>query len=258
MTSKITSFIAAGEGARAKKLATAVMEDIRFEPLEVNSEIPVDVQFSINPGWGEYGKPKVVFQEPINIFNVELKECSDYIASALGKDGHLYQQVLSMRESGHPGVVAVLGDDSDINDVIKASLVTRYRGQELGYQIASYNDRLFDFEANSHALGVPVFRLKSSPWKRILSIAHKVLTGGSLIGHAGHPADGERVMAAANLLLRGFGPKLLSPFLEEYTVGFFPKGDYAKPIEELPGWGKKRVAQVSPMIRMVYANRVKA
>ena len=42
---RIRAFVAAGEAERAKHLALAICEDPRFYPLEINAEIPVDVQF---------------------------------------------------------------------------------------------------------------------------------------------------------------------------------------------------------------------
>jgi len=242
---------------RAKHLALAISEDNRFMMPEFK-EIEVDVQFSLNRGWGEYGPPKVVFQEPIDYFNVELKECSDYVQSALGKDGHLYQQVLTMREAGHPAMILVLGDDTDVNMAVKDSLVTRYRGKELAYELASYSSRLYDFEAQAYSLGIPVMRWKASPWKRLLSHAHKILMGGDLLGYRPRPAMGERELCAAATLFKGIGPEIMKHVLSEYQLGFVPRGDYATPIEELPGIGKKRCAQISPLIRMVYANRVRA
>ncbi|MCK9571335.1 hypothetical protein M0R72_20470 [Candidatus Pacearchaeota archaeon] len=242
---------------RAKHLALAISEDNRFMMPEFK-EIEVDVQFSLNRGWGEYGSPKVVFQEPIDYFNVELKECSDYVQSALGKDGHLYQQVLTMREAGHRCSIAVLGGSNQITEAIIDALQTRYKGKELAFNIASYESRLIDFEANCEAIRCPVWHWQTSPWKRLLSNAHKILMGGDLLGYRPRPAEGERELVAASGLLKGIGPSVMSTILKEYQLGFVPRGDYATPIEELPGIGKKRCAQISPLVRMVYPNRVRA
>ena len=237
--------------SRMAAFGQVVMADPRFD-WQGFSSLPVDLQFSYHPGWGEHSKPKVVFQEPVGHFNVELKECSDYIASVLGPTGHLYTQVLSMREAGYPGMVLVLGGDDDVQAAIKDSLVTRYRGSELGYQIASYSDRLINFESNCAALGVPVYRWKASPCKRLLSLADKILTGGNLMQYAPKPADGERELAAASMLFPGIGPKTLEPYLQEYTLRFIPRGAFAKNPEDFPGVGKKRAAQLDGMTCKFY------
>jgi hypothetical protein len=112
-------------------------------------------------------------------------------------------------------MVLVLGDDKDVSESIKESLKTRYRGQEKAYQIASHEDRLINFESNCHALGVPVCRWKHRPWKRLLSLAHKVLTGGSLMQYGPKPADQER-QAVALCMAKGIGEKTATALIKEY------------------------------------------
>lgn len=255
---RIKANIAAGEGDRAKKLALAINEDPRFEPLEINPDIPVDCQFSIpeariRPIERDYeGKLMHAPEMVTKIFNVEFKTCPDYISSALGKDGHLYLQHLAMREAGHRAMILVIGGDDEVSAAIRASLVTRYRGQELAFQIANYEARLQDFEAQSFAMGIPVMRWKARPFARLLSHAAKVLLDGHLMDYRPRPAEGEREIVAASCLHRGIGPELMKVLLAEYQLAFVPRGIYARPIEELPGWGKKRCEMVNPMIRMVY------
>ncbi len=216
MQEGIAAYISPNERGsdRAKHLALAISEDNRFMLPEFK-EIEVDVQFSLNRGWGEYGPPKVVFQEPIDYFNVELKECSDYVQSALGKDGHLYQQVLSMRESGHPGMVVVLGGDNQVSEAIIESLQTRYHGKDLGFQISSYESRLRDFEGQCFALGIPVMRWQTGQYKRLLSVAHKTLTGASLMSYKPRPADNER-QAVALCMAKNIGEKTAVALMAEY------------------------------------------
>jgi hypothetical protein len=245
---RIKAYIAAGEGDRAKRLALSIVEDPRFEPLEINPEIPVDCQFSISEMRSRPMGPEIVTK----IFNVEFKTCPDYISSALGKDGHLCLQHLTMREAGHTAMILILGGDDEVSAAIRASLVTRYRGQELAFQIANYEARLQDFEAQSFAMGIPVMRWKARPFARLLSHAAKVLLDGHLMDYRPRPADGERELVAASCLHRGIGPELMKVLLAEYQLAFVPRGAYARPIEELPGWGKKRCEMVNPMIRMVY------
>lgn len=222
---------------RAAGLALALADDPRFE-WKGYEQIPVDLQFNLGDA----------------CFNTELKEVSDYIASALGPSGHLYQQVLTMRELGHPCMVLVLGSDEDITNSIKDATKTRYKGQERAYQIGSYNDRLLDFESNCEALGCRVARWKASPWKRLLSTAHKVLTGGNLMSYRPKPANGERELAAASMLFsgNGIGPKVLEPVLAEYKLCFIPRGDYARQPIDMDGIGPKRAAVIDQRIKMVY------
>lgn len=264
MQERIAVYISPNERGsdRAKHLALAISEDNRFM-LSGFRETDVDLQFSldrkkttcIEDSIGCQAFPRTLATK---CFNVELKEPADYVSSALGKDGHLYQQVLAMREAGHPAMILVLGDDADVNMAVKDSLVTRYRGKELGYQIASYNDRLQDFEAQAYSLGIPVMRWKASPWKRLLSTSHKILTGGDLLGYRPRPAAGERDLAAASLLFKGIGPKILEPILAEYDLCFVPKGEFARQPCDMPGIGPKRAAIIDKKIAMVYGMRAKA
>ena len=271
---RIKSYIAAGEGERAKKLALAIMEDPRFEPLEVNAEIPVDVMFSMPPTKEDRNraikiknilssldaddivKTALVEQlarcESDKIFNCELKECPDYISSALGKEGHLFLQHLAMRESGHPAMILVLGGDAQVNDAIYHSLKTQYRGDELSYSLESYKKRLQDFEAKSFALGIPVMRWQLDPFSRLLSHAAKVLLDGNLMDYMPRPADGERELVSCCCLTRGIGPETWRNVLAEYQLQLLPRHEPAKPIEEIVGIGRKRAEMINPMVRMVY------
>jgi hypothetical protein len=264
MASKIRSFIAAGEGERAKKLALAICEDPRFMPLDVNAEIPVDCQFLIEsacvePSCLESSSPCPACGGRGMVrrrFLAELKECKDYVISALGRDGHLYLQHLAMSEAGHRSIIVVLGGDNQVADAIFQILKTQYHGDELKYEMESYKKRLFDFEAKCFASGIPVMRWQLDPFRRLLSHAHKVLTDASLMDYRPRPAEGERELCAASCLHRGIGPELMKVLLDEYQLAFVPRGDYAVHVEELPGWGKKRCAQVNPMIRMIYRRHV--
>lgn len=238
---RIATYIAAGEGARAQKLALAIAEDPRFEPLQIDSGLPVDVMFSLNE----------------IKFLIELKECADYVTSALSPSGHLYDQHLKLRESGHRSMILVLGGDKEISDAISSSLWKRYKGDQLRHQIASYEDRLHHFDAVCFGLGIPVMRWKAAPFKRLLSVAYHTLTDGSLMDYRPRPANGERELAAASLLFHGMGPKVMGNILKEYTLCFAPRGDYAKPIDEIEGIGRKRADQIGPYVRMTYMEKIK-
>lgn len=235
MNERISVFMSPNERGsnRAKALALAINDDLRFELPEFR-ETGIDLQFI-------HGENK---------FNVELKESADYIQSVLGKEGHLYQQILTMRETGMPSMVCVLGTDDDIQAAVKDALVTRYRGQELHSQIASYINRLYDFEANCYAVGVQVVRWKAAPWKRLLSLAHKTLLGGDLLGYRPRPAENERrISALAMLLGNGIGPAKAKAILEKFDIVLESKGGCA--LTECPGIGSKLADRICKKIKVV-------
>ena len=230
--------------SRIAAFANVLADDARFSFGGYKS-LDVDLQFKRTWEASDSGLED-------SIFNVELKECSDYLASAFGSSGHLYQQVLSMRESGNPGMVLVLGGDEEVSAAIAESTKTRYRGQERAFQIGSMEDRLIDFEANAIALGVPVVRWQARPWKRLLSTVHKVLHGGNLTGYRPRPADGERDLVAASLLFPGLGPTLLAPIMEDYSLMLVPKRENSRPISTFPKIGKKRLEMLDKRVAMIY------
>lgn len=226
---------------RITHLISVASEDPRFD-LEGFRSQDVDLEFS----------------EGDRKFLVELKLPTDYIASALGPTGHLADQILTMREAGYPCMALVLGDDADVQAACLDALKTRYRGQERAFQLASYLDRLIDFEANAGAMGVPVMRWKSQPWRRLLSMSHKILTGGDLYGYRPRPAEGEREVVAASCLFKNIGPETWKKILVDYQVCIAPRNGYARPLEEIAGVGPKRAAMINPHVRMTYLDRVKA
>jgi hypothetical protein len=246
MSDRIAVYISPNERGsdRAAKLAMAIMEDTRYE-IPAFYETGIDLQFVLD-GLPDYESTHGIEPLADMRFNVELKEPADYVQSALGKDGHLFMQIQTMREKGDRCAVVVTGNDIDISDAIYNALKTRYRGSELHFQMASYEDRLMDFESNSEALGCPVRRWKN-PWRRLLSLTHKILTGGSLMGYRPKPANGERDIVAACCLFVGLGPALMATLLEDYRLCFVPKPG-ARPIEDLPGFGPKRAAAVNARV----------
>jgi hypothetical protein len=259
MTEKISVMADSNEqgNSRMAKLALALANDPRFT-WGGYAELDVDLEFSLDLGFNGH-EPKVVFRNNIVKFLCELKEPADLLTSALGKDGHLAKQVWSIQESGFSGIVLVLGDDRDVYYAAKASLKPRYPDEnESEFQIRDYLNRLRDFEANSFSMHVPVFRWKDMPFERLLSTAHKALTGGNLYGYGPRPAEGERELVAASCLFKGIGHETMKNILEDYQLCFAPRNGYARPIEEIAGIGKKRAAMINPHVRMTYLNRVRA
>lgn len=230
---------------RAKSLAKAAMEDTRFS-LEGFRSQDVDLCFEGDPIHHGHDLLGDVYSE--NKFLCELKLPSDYISSALGPTGHLADQILTMREAGHPCMVLVLGSDKDVYWAARNSLKPRYPCVgELDFQTGDYINRLRDVEANAFALGVPVFRWKDDPFVRLLSLAHKTLTGGNLYGYRPRPAEGDRELVAASCLFKNIGPLLMSTLLEDYSLMFCPKPG-ARELEDLPGFGPARAKLVRPKI----------
>jgi len=236
--------------SRMAALGTALHDDPRFE-WQGYDNLDVDLLFTLSDPARDKQKEEIRLKYPNlkdiefrignDLFSVELKEPADYVASALGPNGHLYSQVLTMREAGNSCMVLVLGSDEDITNAIKDATKTRYRGQERAFQIGSYNDRLIDFEAQCEALGCRVARWKASPWKRLLSTVHKVLTGGNLMSYRPKPANGERELAAAAMLLgQGIGPTVLKPVMADYKLCLVPRNGNARALEDMSGIGKKR------------------
>jgi len=153
-------------------------------------------------------------------------------------------------------MILVMGGDNQVADAIYQSLKTRYHGDELKYELESHKKRLWDFEAQCYGLNIPVMRWHVDPFQRLLSTAHKVLTGASLFQYAPRPMDHERELVATSLLFRGVGIKTLIPVIDQYRLALIPRGDYAKPIEEMPGVGKVRAKAINERIVMYYgANR---
>lgn len=144
-------------------------------------------------------------------------------------------------------MILVLGGDSQVNDAIYRSLKTQYRGDELSYNMESYKKRLQDFESKSFAMGVPVMRWQISPFERLLSTAHKVLTESNLMDYSPRPIDNEREIVASSILYRGIGPDTMKNLLVDYDLRFVPKPG-ARDVKDIPGFGPKRAALVKSRI----------
>lgn len=256
---RISVYMAPGERDREQDLRAALSHDPRFEPLAISSDIPVDLQFSVLVPCDEpYCGSGVVR----NALNLELKRPEDFVQSVL--NGHLYNQTLSIRESGYNGCTVILGDLGAIQDAIKdASKMRagkRLRDAELARATSSNYMRCKSFRKRSFLNGVPVFWQgddsgffdSDDQWKDILELAHDYLLDGDMLGFRMRPSNNEREIAAASMLYKGIGSDSMRILLKEYTLAFVPRGIYARPIEELPGWGKKRCQQIADRIRMVY------
>lgn len=264
MQERITAYIAAGE-ARKKPLEAAMKGDGRFLSLVERSDLPVDLQFKIVE---HIGRDLIGDEYCEKVLNIELKRPDDFVQSVL--KGHLMDQTLSIREQGYNGCTVILGDLGDIAEAIKDASKLRagkyLRGDELKHAIASTHLQCKSFRKRSFLNGVPVFYKGDDSgffdgedqFRDILELAHDYLLDGDMLGFRQRAADGEREIAAAAMCFKGIGPELMKVLLTDYQLCFAPRADYARPIEELPGFGKKRCEMLAPHMRMIYSNLVKA
>lgn len=219
-------------GRRAAAIQAAVEKDDRFVFDGFISQL-ADLNFHLNG----------------RTFWVELKECGDYISSVVS--GHLFDQILRIRESGDPGMVLVIGSDAQIEDSVVRSVSSRgRRGNRSRGDVRTYMNLIRDFEANAYALNVPVIRMDRSPCSRLLSIVHKLLTGADLISHRPRPAENERQVAALCMLVPGVGPERARAILKRMSFS-----DIALATEEdlrqVPGIGPRLAGRIVDALRYV-------
>lgn len=257
---RIKVSMAPGEDDRERSMRSVISHDARFEPLQIDPNNTVNLFFrSERECWSDGN------------LHMELKRPKDFVQSVLS--GHLHEQTLSIRESGYNGCTVILGDLGDIAKAIKEASKLRagkyLRGDELMHAISSTHLRCKSFRKRSFLNGVPIFHIGDDSgffdnmekdeeknyigvWKDILELASDYLTDGDLLGFRQRPAENDREIAAASMLHKGIGSDSMRVLLKEYTLAFVPRGIYAKPIEELSGWGPKRCKQIEPMVRMIY------
>ena len=224
---------------RAAKVEKAVLEDDRFE-MRDPGDLPFDLRFSAaghcpkecdraaicdtQPDLIRSACRRYIIQR---VFHVELKdfsesEGSDYLSSILS--GHLYEQILAARERQEPVALFVLGDDNDVGAAIRKAASRAQGGNRVDPEkLMEYFRMVEGFEANCIALGVPVWRLKTDPWKRMLLRVRKILQGGDLASFAPAPAEGERQAVGLSILAgRGIGPTKARAILEKFRVALVP------------------------------------
>lgn len=247
--------------SRAKSLALAVNEDPRFE-LVGFAELDVDVCFSLDVekttciedsiGCQAFVKSTVTksLQIEIKDFTGKKEDNSDYLNSILS--GHLKDQVLAMRENQIPARVLVLGDDPDVLAAIQKVVTPRYRGEEARRMISTYWNLIIDFEANSEALNIPVWYIRSSPWKRVLSRVDKLLSGPDRLLTRPAPAENDRQIAALAMLLgSGVGPAKAKAILEKFNLKLEAKEDSNdEQLLSCPGIGPTLAARIREKIEV--------
>lgn len=260
MQERIKVYMAPGEADREQCMRSVLSHDIRFEPLQIDPNNKVDLFFRLEREcWSDSN------------LHMELKLPQDFVSSVLS--GHLMDQTLSIRESGYNGCTVILGTLDDLYEAIDKSnekrLIDLSNGKKK-FKFLNQDDRsnanastllrLKSFKKRSMLNGIPIFWKGDDSgffdgddqWKDICDLAYDYLLDGNMLGFRMRPAENDREIAAASMLHKGIGSDSMRILLKEYTLAFVPRGIYARPIEELPGWGPKRCRAVRDMVRMVY------
>jgi len=170
------------------------------------------------------------FQRDGQTLNIELKDFtgdhqSDFVASIINQEGHLYQQALTGREAQDPLIIIVLGEDTEVaSAIVRAVSLRGFRGQEAEDKIIEYTQMVEDFEANCEGCNIRIWRLKENPYGRMLHRVRKILEGGNLSSFRPTPADGERKLVGLSMLIgNGIGPARSQSILEKFDVTLEPK-----------------------------------
>lgn len=259
---QIQVLMAPGEAHRQKGMEDAIKGDKRFGTLEVKAGLPVDLKFAIVEWSEEYppegGKRIRDFVDKKALY-IELKEPQDFVQSVL--DGHLCNQTLTIREGMLDGCAVILGDLDSIQAAIKKSAQGRgLRGDDIRHAIATTYARCKSFRKRSFLNGIPTFWQgddsgfmdDENMFINIKELAHDFLQDGSMIGFGTRPAEGERELGACNHWMAGMGPATLKEVLKHYKLALVPRGQYAKPVEEIKGVGAKRAKDLNSRIVMFY------
>jgi hypothetical protein len=220
---------------RSEKIKQAVNADERFKLYFSASEsLPFDLEFYL--------------EQLDAAFYVELKDFSedsgsDYLSSILS--GHLYEQILAAREHQTPVAVVILGDDNDVGAAIRKAASHDQGGHRIDPdKLMEYFRMVEGFEANCIALGVPVWRLKTDPYKRLLLRVRKILQGGDLTGFAPAPSDGERQAVGLSILAgKGIGPTKAAAILKKFQLILEPWADDCY-LTDCDGIGEKLARQL--------------
>ena len=218
---------------RAELIRKAIASDPHFKEIPPVEPMPFDLEF-----WSAGDITKAL--------HVEIKDFSeagnsDYLSSILS--GHLYEQVLAAREIGEPLIIAVLGDDNDVGAAIRKAASRKHRMDPK--KLMQYYEMVEGFEANCIGLGIPVWRLKTNPYGRILLRVRKILEGGDLSGFAPKPADGERKTVGLSILAgRGVGPKMAANILERYNLCLILRDGFCGDLVDCAGIGPKRAETI--------------
>jgi hypothetical protein len=224
---------------RADLIREAVQKDEHFEEIPPIEPLPFDLEF-----WAE--------DNITNAIHVELKDFSDagnsdYLSSILS--GHLYEQVLAAREMSEPFVIAVLGDDHDIEKAIARAAGEGRKGSKSRCfdikKFEQYHAMVDGFESNCMGAGIQVWHLGYNQFPRLLLRVRKILEGGDLSGFCPKPADGERQTVGLSILAgRGVGPKMAANILARYNLCLILRDGFCGDLVDCAGIGPKRAETI--------------
>lgn len=221
---------------RADLIREAVEKDEHFySPIGEKASLPFDLRFI------QEGKT----------LHIEIKDFSeagnsDYLSSILS--GHAWEQVLAAREIGEPFIIAVLGDDRDIQEAIRKAAGHEHKGHKRGFDLKKFEQyfaMVDGFESNCLGCGVQVWHFGYNQFPRLLLRVRKILEGGNLAGFAPKPADGERQAVGLSILAgRGVGPKMAQNILERYNLCLVLKDGFCGDLVDCEGIGPKRAETI--------------
>ena len=224
---------------RAELIRKAIASDPHFKEIPPVEPMPFDLEF-----WSAGDITKAL--------HVEIKDFSeagnsDYLSSILS--GHLWSQALAAREIGEPFVIAVLGDDHDIEKAIARAAGEGRKGSKSRCfdikKFEQYHAMVDGFESNCMGAGIQVWHLGYNQFPRLLLRARKILEGGDLSGFCPKPADGERQTVGLSILAgRGVGPKMAANILERYNLCLVLKDGFCGDLEDCEGIGPKRAETI--------------
>ena len=223
---------------RADLIRKAIDSDDNFKEIPAVEPMPFDLEF-----WAD--------DNIENAIHVELKDFSeagnsDYLSSILS--GHAWEQVLAAREMGEPFVIAVLGDDRDIQEAIRKAAGHEHKGHKRGFDLKKfeqYSAMVDGFESNCIGCGVQVWHLGYNQFPRLLLRVRKILEGGDISGFAPKPSDGERQVVGLSILVgRGVGPKMAANILQRYNLCLVLRDGYCGDLVDCEGIGPKRAEQI--------------
>lgn len=255
---------------RAEAIRKAIETDDRFCISDDRFETPFDLRFDRKDVCENYNKD--IDCEPClrgpcvkrGTLHIEIKDFgenngSDYLSSILS--GHLWEQCQAAREIGEPFVIAVLGDDHDIQVAIRAAAGegrkggNGKKGKPACFDInkfKQYSDLVDGFEANCEGCHIRIFKLGYNQFPRLLLRARKILEGGNLDGFCPKPADGERQAVGLSILAgRGVGPKMAANILQRYNLCLILRDGYCGDLEDIPGIGPKRAETIKKNIEVM-------
>lgn len=243
---------------RADLIRKAIEADDRFCLSDGRLDTPFDIRFDTEDVCENLHKG--INCEPCDhgpciknrTLHIEIKDFSeegnsDYLSSILS--GHLWEQCLAARELGEPMIIAVFGDDHDIEKAIARAAGEGRKGSKSRCfdirKFEQYHAMVDGFESNCIGSGIQVWHLRYNQFPRLLLRARKILEGGDLSGFAPKPSDGERQTVGLSILAgRGVGPKMAQNILERYNLCLVLKDGFCGDLVDCEGIGPKRAETI--------------